>query len=82
MPNEALSQGFRCGHIDGQGRAGAYVTGEEVDLADEAYEAARSDEPSIPWREGYRAGYRAAAEGLPVPIEHQYPVERKPRSWA
>lgn len=62
-------QGARCGHIEGKGRAGDYVIGEELELSEEAaanqsyYDMGQRDW----WAAGYRRGYRLAAEGEPLP---------------
>lgn len=86
---ESFAQGARCGHIDGQGRVGSYVIGEEVELSKEAFVNGWSPDPDtcpedirLAWLGGYQLGYRIAAEGELLPVEYQYPVERKPKSWA
>lgn len=83
---EAFAQGMRCGHCEGWGRAGSYVIGEETLLADEAESNGNVDfhgpGEREAWRKGYANGYRFAAYGVPLPVEYQYPVERKGESWA
>lgn len=69
MAMEHFEQGRRCGHIEGRGRAGQYVVGEEHLLSIEAADAqeltpAEKDE----WAAGYREGYCLAAEGSPLPV--------------
>lgn len=84
--DEAFAQGARCGHICGRDRCGSYVLGEEYEVAyDVEYEGNteyRDSAERVAWREGYRRGYCLGAEGEPLPVEYQYPVERKPRAWA
>ena len=65
-------QGARCGHIEGKGRAGAYVIGEEEETSYQAAEANVADEPNryyIAWAKGYSYGYQLAAEGSGLPTE-------------
>jgi hypothetical protein len=68
--SEAFSQGARCGHVEGKGRAGAYIIGEEILLS---YDA--GDNQIFPpgcralWEQGYRSGYKLAAEGSELPNE-------------
>ena len=63
-------QGARCGHLEGKGRTGSYVIGEEET---QAYEAASANVPDqanrylIAWAKGYSYGYRLAAEGSELP---------------
>lgn len=62
---ECYTQGARCGHIEGRGRAGMYVIGEEESLS---YEAAANQKletssQTDEWARGYRYGYKRAAEG-------------------
>jgi hypothetical protein len=68
---DAYAQGARCGHIEGKGRAGAYVLGEEIDLA---WEAAGNQglNPTLSnaWSQGYEHGYRRAADGLELEPEY------------
>jgi hypothetical protein len=85
---ETYSQGVRCGHGDGWGRAGSYVTGEETLLAEESFvngfvpdPDTCSPETRTAWLNGYTYGYKIGAEGTRLPTTHQYPVERKPTSW-
>ena len=63
--------GARSGYRDGQGRASVYVIGEEVllsyDAAHEAAQAAWTYSNVCAWENGYRYGYRLAAEGSPLP---------------
>jgi hypothetical protein len=87
--DESFAQGARCGHIDGEGRAGSYVLGEEVDLAHEAFANGWTPDPDTcapdlknAWISGYQRGYRLAAEGELLPERYQYPVHRKPSTWA
>ena len=71
--HDAFSSGVRCGHVDGWGRAGSYVTGEESILADEAfangweYQSTSESHLRDAWINGYVYGYRLAAEGTPLP---------------
>lgn len=63
-------QGKRCGHIEGRGRAGLYVAGEEHLLSIEAADAQElSPAEKDVWAAGYREGYCLAAEGSPLPVE-------------
>lgn len=61
---DAYAQGARCGHLEGRGRAGAYVLGEEIDRA---WEAAKNQGLNATltgvWSQGYEHGYRRAADG-------------------
>ena len=65
-------QGARCGHLEGRGRAGSYIIGEEEPLS---YEAAAFNVPAethrylMAWARGYRYGYKLAAEGSSLPSE-------------
>ena len=64
------AQGARCGHIEGKGRAGQYVIGEEIELS---YVAAMNQKlPNATavsdWAAGYRYGYKRAAEGSALPL--------------
>lgn len=63
--SDAFAQGARCGHLEGRGRAGSYVLGEEVPLSWDAADAQELEsEPLVHlWAQGYRHGYRLAAEG-------------------
>lgn len=67
-----FAQGARCGHLEGKGRAGSYVTGEEEFLS---YEAASVNVPNeayrylIAWAKGYQYGYHLAVEGSKLPSE-------------
>jgi len=67
-----FAQGARCGHLEGKGRAGSYVTGEEETVS---YEAASANVPNEPyrylvaWAKGYQFGYRLAVEGSGLPSE-------------
>jgi hypothetical protein len=69
---EAFAHGARCGHIDGQGRAGSYVIGEEIELAWDATQAQGFSgcfsilKVSRSWERGYQQGYILAAEGSPL----------------
>jgi hypothetical protein len=67
---QAFAQGARCGHIEGKGRAGQYVIGEEEDRS---YEAADAQKLSChlhqAWAGGYRTGYVLALEGKQLPPE-------------
>lgn len=58
--SKSYCQGAQCGHIDGQGRAGSYVLGEEMLIEFD------SNHNSL-WESGYRYGYCLAAEGNPLP---------------
>lgn len=71
---EAFSQGARCGHIEGKGRAGSYIIGEEIVLS---WEAADNQGVAVlafgnrdAWTRGYQHGYKLAAEGSPLEEEH------------
>jgi len=75
--NEAFAQGARCGHIEGRGRAGQYIIGEEIELS---YEAACNQgligSLTVQWARGYRMGYKLAVEGSELPEEcRDEPVE-------
>ncbi len=68
--DQTFAQGARCGHIEGKGRVGQYVSGEESELswaaADEnttSYRAANQ------WAAGYRHGYVRGASGDPLEAE-------------
>jgi hypothetical protein len=65
------AQGARCGHIEGKGRAGLYVLGEEWDPS---VDAARINADGLleqtAWAAGYRHGYRLAAAGEELEPEH------------
>lgn len=67
-----FAQGARCGHLEGRGRAGSYVIGEEESLS---YDAAEYNVPQEThryfhaWARGYRYGYTLAAEGSSLPTE-------------
>lgn len=64
---ECFAQGARCGHIEGQGRAGSYVMEEEVELSWQAAENQSLNKPqTMHWAHGYQYGYRLAAEGAPL----------------
>lgn len=68
---EAFIEGASIGHIDGQGRAGQYVIGEEVEFAWDACVAQHlplgtSARVARSWERGYQHGYRLAAEGSPL----------------
>ena len=64
------AQGARCGHIEGKGRAGQYVIGEEEDLAHAAAWAnAATMRDRAFWAAGYKRGYLLAAEGSSLPDE-------------
>lgn len=69
-----FAQGARCGHIEGKGRAGSYVIGEEEELA---YQAAMNNVPAEThrylhaWARGYKYGYKLAAEGSALPLHVQ-----------
>lgn len=85
---EAFKQGARCGHIDGQDRAAAYVIAEEELLSEEAFANGFSPDPDTAsaevrdmWMIGYQRGYRLAAQGDKLPVRYQYPVDRKPSTW-
>lgn len=72
---QAFAQGARCGHIEGKGRAGQYVVGEEIELAWDATvnQGFKSDMIGLvsqAWEQGYQHGYRRAAEGSE--LEPQY----------
>lgn len=65
--DRCFAQGARCGHLEGKGRAGSYVIGEEGPLSYEAADAqttlfAHADGRER-WAAGYRHGYKLAAEG-------------------
>lgn len=63
-------QGKRCGHIEGRGRAGQYVIGEEWLPSIEAADAQELDlAEKDAWAAGYRDGYCLAAEGSPLSVE-------------
>lgn len=62
------AQGMRCGHIDGKGRVGVYIMGEEFlverrELRQGLANLAGEDA----WADGYYAGYRWGAEGKELP---------------
>lgn len=67
-----FAQGARCGHLEGNGRAGSYTKGEETMLS---YEAASVNVPNeayrylVAWAMGYEYGYRLAVEGSKLPSE-------------
>jgi hypothetical protein len=63
------AQGARCGHLEGKGRAGSYVTGEEHNLAwDASHAQGFSDvHETEAWARGYYCGYRLAASGEELP---------------
>lgn len=67
---EAFAQGARCGHIEGKGRAGQYVIGEEEILS---WDAAKAQGLGFPlegaWSRGYMYGYCRAAEGSALPSD-------------
>lgn len=60
-------QGYRCGHIEGKDRCGAYVIGEETERAWEAATANRDGIERTAWAEGFAAGYRRGASGEAIP---------------
>jgi hypothetical protein len=68
---QAFAQGARCGHLEGQGRAGEYVIGEEVQLSWDAADNQGLSDPYIAlmWEAGYQYGYLRAAEGESLPEE-------------
>ena len=71
-----FKQGKRCGHIDGKGRVGQYVIGEEwlhsIEAADaQGYEPEMADA----FASGYREGYKMGAEGTALSIEDRLIVE-------
>lgn len=70
---EAFAQGARCGHIEGKGRAGQYIIGEEEMLALDAVKAQRlySSKLIAKWAAGYRLGYKLAAEGSELPKQYK-----------
>ena len=79
---ESFAQGARCGHIEGKGRAGQYVIGEEIPLAEEATDAqGLSRGESRDWAAGYVHGYRLAAEGSPLDEELDLTFEENAR-WS
>lgn len=62
--DECFAQGARCGHLDGKGRAGCYILGEEALLAAEAAKAqGLSEGKAWHWSLGYQYGYLKAASG-------------------
>jgi hypothetical protein len=64
-----FAQGARCGAIEGKGRAGQYVIGEETELSWEAADANTAGKDRVfncAWSAGYRYGYLRAAEGSTV----------------
>lgn len=78
IPSAHYAQGFRCGHIEGKPRCGCYVTGEEQ--LDSFYAAdnqtnIRNEYERQEWAQGYRHGYRLAAQGdeLPTAVA-EYPL--------
>lgn len=61
---QTFAQGARCGHVEGKGRAGQYLTGEEIEASwDAAVEQKLPPVQSADWERGYRHGYLLAAEG-------------------
>jgi len=73
--DRAFSQGARCGHIEGKGRAGQYVIGEEVEPSFDAasgqpIDVTGSDVVYFAWARGYQHGYKLAAEGSELEAEH------------
>jgi hypothetical protein len=72
------TRGVRAGYADGKDRAGAYVIGEEFDLADQAAIASGLPEYDdnekrthgydrrADFARGYRRAYRHAAEGYTI----------------
>jgi len=68
---ESFSQGARCGHIEGRGRAGLYCIGEEELLSFDAADAqGLPGRDAAEWAAGYRHGYKSAAQGLALELEH------------
>jgi hypothetical protein len=69
---EAFKQGAVHGYNAGYGRAGSYVTGEEITLAWDAVVSHGFEENtstfwiSRAWENGYKRGYLLAAEGSPL----------------
>jgi hypothetical protein len=71
-----FKQGKRCGHIEGRGRAGQYVIGEEWLASIEAADNQEIDpEEKDAFASGYREGYLMAAEGTDLPVEDRLAVE-------
>jgi hypothetical protein len=64
-----FAQGYRCGHLEGKARVGAYVIGEELPLAWEAaeYQNLACLNYERDWATGYAIGYRTGASGEPCP---------------
>ena len=58
------AQGARCGHLEGAGRSGVYVMGEEYEPSWEAADAqGLSGDRATAWARGYRYGYIVRASG-------------------
>ena len=73
--DQLFAQGARCGHVEGKGRAGAYVLHEEFEACEMAVEAQSlaSVQAENAWGAGYRHGYVLGAEGsaLEKELEHR-----------
>lgn len=71
---KAFSQGARCGHVEGKGRAGSYIIGEQEEVAAEAAHLHHPDFNDLSrrdaWENGYNYGYKLAAEGSALPAIH------------
>lgn len=71
MSFKTYAQGARCGYIEGKGRAGSYVLGEEDSLARAAAWANTSTaRDQAFWAAGYKRGYLLAVEGSTLPDEY------------
>jgi hypothetical protein len=65
--SKSYCQGARCGHLEGQDRAGSFVPGEEQELSQDAAAVNSAYDLDGLWACGYRYGYRLAAEGEELP---------------
>jgi hypothetical protein len=80
---EEFAQGARCGHLEGKGRAGQYVIGEEIRLAEEATDAQGLPRAAArEWCAGYTHGYRRAAEGSELERDYREPWLEENSRWS
>jgi hypothetical protein len=80
---EEFAQGARCGHLEGKGRAGQYVIGEEIRLAEEATDAQGLPRAAArEWCAGYTHGYRRAAEGSELERDYCEPWLEENSRWS